>query len=49
MDAEILEHGQQQQTTADRSQQAFAFVQKVAADLSGDQELELPGFPDVVI
>lgn len=31
------------------SQQAFAFVQNVAADLSADKDLELPGFPDVVI
>lgn len=34
---------------AKTSQQAFAFVQKVAADLSSKDDLELPGFPDVVI
>ncbi len=31
------------------SAKAFAFVQKVAADLSADEDLELPGFPEVVI
>ena len=36
-------------TSAETSQKAFTFVQKVAADLSADEDLELPGFPDVVI
>ncbi len=38
-----------QAADSNTSQQAFAFVQKVAADLSSDDDLELPGFPEVVI
>lgn len=45
MDVDTPEAETQSQT----SQQAFAFVQKVAADLSADKDLELPGFPEVVI
>ena len=49
MDDVMTPEAEQAETSAQTSQQAFAFVQKVAADLSADQDLELPGFPDVVI
>lgn len=44
---------QQQQeslaTTAASTELAFAFVQQISADLRKDRDLQLPGFPDVVV
>ena len=49
MDVDAVKEAPEQAGQANTSQQAFAFVQKVAADLSSDEELDLPGFPEVVI
>ena len=49
MDAVQDKEAEVQGASGNTSQQAFAFVQKVAADLSAEDDLELPGFPDVVI
>ena len=46
---DVLTPDAEQAQQAQTSQQAFAFVQKVAADLSSDSDLDLPGFPEVVI
>jgi len=51
MDVDAVQENEGEVITADQntSAQAFAFVQKVAADLSAGDDLELPGFPEVVI
>ncbi|NND55238.1 MAG: HDOD domain-containing protein [Gammaproteobacteria bacterium] len=49
MDNVITPEAEQAEKSAATSQKAFAFVQRLAADLSQEGDLELPGFPDVVI
>lgn len=48
-DAPETSDAEAQQLAQEQSAAAFKFVQRIAMDLSGDEDLELPGFPDVVI
>jgi HD-like signal output (HDOD) protein len=49
MDVDAVQESDAVAADSKTSQQAFAFVQKVAAELSAGKELELPGFPEVVV